>query len=50
MAQTLPFLLFKGLAECSNELIQFLSMAAEEVLYLLEVFQAVVCRDRTQLN
>lgn len=50
MAQTLPFLLFEGVAECSNEFVQFLSMAAQEVLCLLHVLQAVVCRAGTQLN
>lgn len=50
MAQALPFLLFKGLAEHRNEFIQFLGMATQEVLYLLDILQAVVCRDRTQLN
>lgn len=50
MAQTLPFLLFEGVAECSNEFIQFLCMTAQEVLNLLNVLQAVVCRDRTQIN
>lgn len=50
MAQTLPFLLFERLAECSNEFIQFLGMTAQEVLNLLDVSQAVVCRHRTQIN
>lgn len=50
MAQTLPILLFEGEAERRNEFIQFLCMPAQEVLHLLGVLQAVVCRDRTQIN
>lgn len=50
MAQTLAFLLFKGEAECSDQFIQLLRMASQEVLDLLDVLQAVMCRRRTRLT